>query len=52
MIYIVRVWKPGGICEYHYDRLVDAEAHMDATADHAELYAWLAGREWYMDSVN
>ena len=51
MFYIVRVWEPGGICEYRYDRLVDAQAHMQQTADHAELYVWLAGREMYMDSV-
>lgn len=51
MFYIVRVWEIGGICEYRYDRLVDAQAHMQQTADHAELYVWLAGREMFMDSV-
>ena len=52
MYYIVCVWESSGICEYHYDRLVDAETHMNNTTDHAEMYVWLAGREWYFDSVN
>ena len=52
MFYIVRVWEPDGLCEYHYDRLADAEAHMRQTADHAEMYAWIAGREMFMGSVN
>ena len=52
MFYIVRVWENGSICEYRYDGLVDAQAHMQRTADHAEMYAWLAGREMFMDQVN
>lgn len=52
MFYIVRVWESGSICEYHYDRQEDAEAHMKQATEHAEMYVWLAGREWFMSSVN
>ena len=52
MFYIVRVWENGSICEYHYDRQKDAETHMQETAEHAEMYVWLEGREWFMSSVN
>ena len=52
MYYIVYVWEDGTICEYHYDRQEDAKAHMEQTTNHAEMYVWLAGREWFMDSVN
>ena len=50
MYYIVRVWEPDGICDYEYNRQEDAQAHMQATEYHAEMYVWLAGREWYYDS--
>ena len=52
MFYIVRVWEPGSICEYHYDKQEEAEAHMQQATEHAEMYVWLAGREWFMSSVN
>ena len=52
MYYIVRVWELDGICDYEYSRQEDAQAHMQQTTDHAEMFVWLAGREWFMGSVN
>jgi hypothetical protein len=52
MFYIVRELEDGVFTEYTYDKQEAAEAHMQQTTNHAELYVWLAGREEYMYSVN
>ena len=52
MFYIVREWEEDAATEYHYDRQQEAEAHMQQTANHAELFLFMDGREWFMYSVN
>ena len=52
MIYIVKVYDGQGINQYEYDDEQQAREHMAQETCHAELYVWLAGREWFMDSVN
>ena len=52
MIYIVRVYEDSEIYEYEYSNEKHAREHMAWEKCHAELYVWLDGREWFMDSVN
>jgi hypothetical protein len=52
VFYIVRVWEPDGVNDYEYNSQEDAQAHMQTTEYHAEMYVWLAGREWFMSSAN
>ena len=52
MIYIVKVYEDGEVYEYEYSNEKHAREHMEWEKCHAELYVWLAGREYFMDSVN
>ena len=50
MFYIVREWLNGQPHEQTFDDLNTARAYLDSAEEQADLYAWLAGREEYMES--
>ena len=52
MFYIVRYWMAGRAQEQTFDTLESARDCLRHMEDHAELFVWLDGREWFMDSVN
>ena len=52
MIYIVRVYEGLEVYEYEYGNEKHAREHLEWEKCHAELYVWMDGREWLLDSVN
>ncbi len=50
MFYIVRGWQNGHPYEQTFDDLQTARAFLQQTEGHAELFAWIASREEYMES--
>jgi len=50
MYYIVRGWLNGQPYEQTFDNLQAARTYLFSVEGHADLFAWLAGREEYMES--
>ena len=49
MYYVIRWWMNGKPNEQTFDDLPQARAFLRQLDCHAELFAWLAGREEYME---
>lgn len=50
MFYIVRGWQNGHPYEQTFDDLQAAKDYLNSAEGHADLYAWIAGKEEYMES--
>ena len=50
MFYIVRGWQNGYPYEQTFENLQDARAFLQQAEEHADLFAWIAGREEYMEN--
>ena len=50
MFFIVRGWQNGHLYEQTFEDLQAARAFLRQAEEHADLYAWIAGREECMES--
>ena len=50
MFYIVRGWIDGAQYEQEFDDLQSAQSFLYQVEGRAELYVWLGGREYFMES--